>query len=102
MSTLLLWEGLCIALLWSVFCRLIHVDKTTKPEVRTVVRCTGLAAILGIGAPIYGWEPDTVTMIIMTAVVSMEIVLSQNWKYGIPSQFILDIHRPKRRAEDHS
>lgn len=100
MSTLLLWESLCIAMFWSIFCRLIHVDKTTKPLVRVVVRGVGMASIIGIGAPIYGWVPDTVTMIMIGAVVGMEMVLSQNWKYGIPAQFIIDMHRPKRRAGD--
>lgn len=101
MSTLLLWEALCWALLWSVFCRLVHVDKTTKPEVRAALVAAGVAALVGIGAPLYGWLADGVTLIVFGALVLLELVLSKNWRHGIPIQFIKDLHRPKRRAGDY-
>lgn len=100
MNTLVPWEVLCLALLWSVFCRLIHVDKTTKPEVRAVLVVAGLAALIGIGVPLYGWLPDGITLIVLGPLVSMELVLSKNWRYGIPVQFIKDLHKPHRRAGD--
>ena len=100
MNTLVPWEVLCWALLWSVFLRLIHVDKTTKTEVRIVLVLAGIAALIGIGAPLYGWLPDGVTLIVLGALVAMELVLSQNWKNGIPVQFVKALHRPHRRAGD--
>lgn len=100
MNTLVPWEVLCWALLWSVFCRLIHVDKTTKTEVRIVLVLAGIAALIGIGTPLYGWLPDGVTLIVLGALVAMELVLSQNWRNGIPVQFVKDLHKPHRRAGD--
>ncbi len=100
MNTLLPWEALCWALLWSVFLRLIHVDKTTKAEVRAVLLVAGIAALFGIGVPLYGWLPDGVSLIVLGALVAMELVLSQNWRHGIPVQFVKDFHRPHRRAGD--
>lgn len=100
MNTLVVWELLCAALVWAVFCRMVFVDKTTKPEVRIVLRATGFAALIGAGAPLYGWMPDGITLLVVGAVVSTEVVLSQYWKYGIPSHFIREMYRPHRRSGD--
>ncbi len=101
MNTLFVWEVLCAVLFWSVFVRLVHVDKTTKTEVRLVLVAAGMASLVGIGAPLYGWLPDGVTLLMFGVVVVMETILSSPWKFGIPAQFIKDLHRPKhRRAGD--
>lgn len=100
MNTLFAWEMLCCVLLWSVFVRLVHVDTTTKTEVRMVLVAAGLASLVGIGAPLYGWLPDGLTLLMFATVVSMETILASPWKSGIPAQFIKDMHRPKRRAGD--
>ncbi len=102
MSTLLPWESLCVLLFWSVFVRLVHVDTTTKTEVRIVLVLAGQASIVGFGAPLYGWLPDGMTLLMFGVVVAMETILSSPWKFGIPVQFIKDLHRPKRRAGDQS
>jgi len=100
MNTLLLWESLCAVLLWSVFCRLIHVDKTTKVSVRLVLVVAGLGALIGIGAPLYGWLPDGPMLAVFGPMVVMEMIVSQNWRYGLPVQFIRDMYRPHRRFDD--
>lgn len=100
MNALIAWEVLCIAMLWSVFVRLVHVDKTTKTEVRLVLVLAGIAALVGIGAPLYGWLPDGMTLFMFGVSVVMETVLSSVWQYGIPVQFIKDLHKPKRRTGD--
>jgi len=100
MNTLFAWEMLCLVLLWSVFVRLVHVDTTTKTEVRMVLVLAGIASLVGIGAPLYGWLPDGVMLFMFAVVVSMETILASPWKSGIPTQFIKDLHRPKRRAGD--
>jgi len=103
MNTLLAWEFLCFVLLWSVFVRLVHVDTTTKTEVRLVLVAAGMASLVGIGAPLYGWLPDGVMLLMFGVVVAMETVLSSPWKAGIPLQFIKDLHRPNnRRAGDQA
>ncbi len=103
MNTLLPWEFLCVLLFWSVFVRLVHVDTTTKTEVRIVLVLAGEASVIGVGAPLFGWLPDGFTLLMFGVVVAMETILSSPWKAGIPFEFIKDLHRPKRRrAGDQS
>lgn len=99
-TTLLTWEAMCLALLWSVFCRSVRADKTTKLDVRLALLAVGTSALAGMAAPAYGWVPDTVTLIIVGAIVFMQAVMAQHWRHGVPTQFVKDIHRPKRRAGD--
>jgi hypothetical protein len=96
----LLWELLCVALFWSVFCRSVRVDKTTMLDVRIALWLVGLASLSGLGAPLYGWTPDLVTLIIVGAVVVMQAVMATHWQHGVPYQFIHKQHRPKRRSGD--
>lgn len=100
MITLIFWELLCVALLWSVFCRSVRVDTTTRIEIRLALQIVGIAALIGLGAPLYGWVPDVVTMIIVGAIVIMQAVMAQLWRHGVPHPFIQELHRPKRRAGD--
>lgn len=101
MKTLILWELLCIALFWSVFCRSVRVDTTTRLDVRLALWAVGVAALIGLGAPLYGWVPDKVVLIIVGAIVIMQTVMAQLWHQGVPHQFIDELHKPKRRAGDH-
>ena len=100
MMTLLFWELLCIALLWSVFDRVIKVDPTTRIEIRLALCSVGVAALIGLAAPLYGWAPDPVTLIIVSAIVIMQTVMAELWRDGVPHPFIHDLHKPKRRAAD--
>jgi len=102
MNTLLIWEFLCAALVWAVFCRLVFVDKTTKPEVRIVLRAAGFSGLIGAGAPIYGWLPDGITLIVVGSVVLTEVVLAQYWRFGIPTHFVKEVYRRERRFRDQT
>ncbi|MFZ2309590.1 MAG: hypothetical protein WAW73_19660 [Rhodoferax sp.] len=99
-ATLILWEIMCMALLWSVFCRSVRADKTTKLDVRLALLAVGTSALAGMAAPVYGWVPDRVTLAIVGAIVFMQAVMAQHWRHGVPHQFIKDDHRPRRRAGD--
>jgi hypothetical protein len=98
--TFVLWEALCAALFWSVFCRLVRTCPTTRLDVRIALVLVGTAALIGIGAPIYSWLPDWVTLVIVGAVVVMQMVMARHWLHGVPRQFIYEQHRPKRRTGD--
>lgn len=100
MTRLVLWELLCIGLFWSVFCRSVRVDKTTRLDVRLALWLVGIAALVGMGSTLYGWLPDGVTLVIVGAVVVMQVVMARHWRHGVPRQFVLDIYKPKRRAGD--
>ena len=82
-----LWEALCLALLWSVFCRLTRTSHSTRLSVRLAIFGLGLAALLGLGAPLYGWVPDVVVFVMTGACVSMQIVAARHWRYGVPQSF---------------
>ena len=100
MSILILWEVMCIALFWSVFCRSVRVDATTRLDVRIALWLVGIASLVGLGAPLYGWVPDVVTSVIVGAVVIMQAVMAHHWNHGVPNQFVLEGHRLKRRSGD--
>ena len=85
---LMIWEALCVALFWSVFCRSVRMDKTTKFDIRVSIWLLGLASLLGFGAPLYGWEPDTVTLVIVGAGVLMQAIMAQHWTNGVPDRFV--------------
>ena len=97
---LLVWELLCAALFWSMFCRSVWVDQTTRLDVRLAVWLVGIASLVGLGAPLYGWVPEIVTMIIVGSVVVLQVVMAKHWHHGVPWHFIAQAHKPKRRAQD--
>lgn len=100
MMILLIWELLCAALLWSVFCRLVRTRRSTRLDVRIALVAVGAAALLGLGAPVYGWLPDGVTLAIVGAVALLQIVMSHHWRKGVPRQFVYPHHQPKNRQGD--
>jgi hypothetical protein len=83
----LIWEVLCCALLYSVFCRLVHTTVSTRISVRFAIFFLGLAALVGIGAPLYGWEPDPVSILITAACLLMQLVAAHFWRGGVPRNF---------------
>ena len=92
---IILWELLCIALLYSVFCRLVHTSKkSTKFDVRLTIYSLGLAAIVGIGAPLYGWRPDFVVFVMTATCLAMQIVAARHWRQGVPNPFQISERSP--------
>ena len=85
---LLAWEVLCLALFWAVFCRSIRVDKTTRLDVRLALWLVGIASLFGLGAPIYGWMPNLVTLVIVGSVVILQTVMARYWGEGVPERFV--------------
>lgn len=90
MSIVLMWEAMCLILLYLVFCRSVMVNSTTTLDTRIAVWASGLAALIGLGAPIYAWQPDVVTMSLMVSVLLMQIATAYRWRFGVPEQFIKD------------
>jgi hypothetical protein len=84
---LLVWEVLCAALLWSVFCRLVRTNERTLFWVRASIWLLGLASLVGMAAPLYGWAPDYVVLLMTAACLNMQIVAARHWKNGVPVHF---------------
>lgn len=92
------WEALCLALFWTVFCRSVHMTKAVRLEIRLAVFAVGLASLVGLGAPVYGWVPDMVVLLIVWAVVLLQLVMAH--ASHVRST---DIHaRRGRRLGDHA
>jgi len=87
-AKLIAWEILCMVLFWSVFCRSVRVDKTTKLDIRIAIYLVGLSSLLGLGAPLYEWEPDAVTLSIVASIVVMQVVMAKHWGQGVPERFV--------------
>lgn len=95
------WVILCLALLYSVFCRSIHVDKHTHPAVRLALWVTGLCALVGLGAPVYGWAPDVVSLCLLSTVIAVHTVKMCLWCPTVEFHSRLN-KRGGRRKEDHA
>lgn len=101
MLKLIVWEVLCAALFYSAFCRLVKVDKTTRLDVRIAIFLLGLASLVGLGAPLYGWAPDIVSLITIGAVVLMQAVTARHWSHGVPRQFVDSQYHPRERRQQN-
>ncbi len=83
-----LWELLAGALLYSVFCRLVKTSTTTRLDVRISIMALGLAALVCIAAPVYGWVPDVVTLVLIASMVQIQWVAARHWAHGVPDSFV--------------
>lgn len=76
-----------MGLLWSVFCRLTRTSTLTLFSVRVSIFGLGCASLVGLGAPIYGWQPDAVVFVITSACLCMQVVAARHWRRGVPMSF---------------
>lgn len=96
--SILIWEALCLALLWSVFCRLVRTSTATRLSVRVSIFSLGLASLIGIAAPLYGWVPDSVIFIMTVACLNMQLVAARHWRKGVPEQFQTSVFNVQRKG----
>lgn len=85
----IVWEALCLALLWSVFCRLVRTSDKTLWWVRASIWLLGVTALVGMAAPLYGWVPDGMVLLMTAACLNMQVVAARHWRNGVPPQFQL-------------
>lgn len=79
--------ALVCAWLWATLCRSALANRSTKLSIRLALLGQGLAGSIALGAPAYGWRPDLVSVVMLASVVAMQIVCSELWRGGVPSQF---------------
>jgi len=100
-AKLIVWEVLCLALFYSVFCRSVRTSHTTKIDVRIAIFCMGVASLVGLGAPVYGWEPDWIVLMLLFSIVLMQIVTATHWVNKVPDDFVMSrFQRRRRRSGD--
>lgn len=87
-SALLIHEGLCLALFFTVFCRSVKSDQTTRLAIRLSFLLLGAVSLLGVVAPlIWGWEPTVFSSLLMVAFTVVQTVTGSLWSQGVPDQF---------------
>ena len=101
MMIISVWYLLMFALLWSVFYRSAMTDKRTRFCVRLGLTGTAVAALVGIGAPLYGWVPDGIVTLIVLAIVYMQITFARFWQHHVPGQYLRPEYRELRRRSDY-
>ena len=76
---MILWELACLALLWSVFCRSVLTSSDTRFWVRSALLGVGAGALVGLAAPVYGWEPSWPPLVIVVMQVNMQLQMARAW-----------------------
>lgn len=94
------WEVICLLLFWSVFCRSLRTSIKTRLDIRLSLWLVGVASLFGLGAPLYGWVPNVVSLVMVGSVAILQIVMSKHWKDGVPYYFLDPKYQVQRRAGD--
>jgi hypothetical protein len=88
MIRLAIFELFALLLFFSCFCRSVHTSKAnTKRDIRWAFTFLGVVAILCIVLPLWGWRPDTVTVLLIAAAAITQLVTSYHWRAGVPPRF---------------
>jgi len=90
MSDLLLivHEFLCLALVYTVFCRSVDMNLSALLDVRLAFFFLGVVACLGIPAPLaWGWLPDAFSVALLFGIVLVQVITARHWTHGLPEVF---------------
>jgi hypothetical protein len=91
MILLTLFEIFAFGLFWSCFCRSAHTSKAnTKRDIRWAFTILGVVAIVCMVAPLWGYEPDGLVVLVLAAATITQLVTAHHWRAGVPRQFRRD------------
>lgn len=97
-ALLIAHELLCVALLWTVFLKLVACSAKVRVAVRLALISLGAAACSGLVAPLsWHFVPDVFTLFLMAAVCAVELVTAHYWAAGVPDPFYKPGCAPRRR-----
>lgn len=81
-------ELLCLALLYSVFCRAEKSCDNVRADVRFAFFVLGMVACAGMVAPLaWGFIPDLFGLCLLAAMTVVQLVTAHHWKAGVPDRF---------------
>ena len=92
--------ALCLALIHSVFVRFVRTDASVRIDVRLAFWLLGLAACLGVPAPLFGYVPRLLDLLLLASFTAVQWVTGRHWTAGVPHDFYKPGHMPLRRACD--
>ena len=83
-------EILCFMLFYSVFCRAVRMDRSTRADIRLVLQVLGTVSAIGIAVPLHWrtWTPDWFTLSLLASITALQLVTAWHWKRGVPERFI--------------
>lgn len=93
----LVHELLCVALVWSCFCRSVLMDENVRKPVRLAFWFLGFAAIAAAVFPIAFpevplFQPNWLTVLLLLAIVLVQYVTAMFWSGRTPQRFLKDGH----------
>ena len=93
---------LCLALFYTVFCRAVRMDKTTRADVRFALQAMGTVAALGAAVPINwpNWRPDWFTLALLASITAVQLITAYHWHGGAPNKFSKPTDGPNRRNSE--
>jgi uncharacterized membrane protein len=87
-TILITHELLCLALLYSVFCRAAKSCEKVRADVRFAFFVLGIVACAGVAAPLaWGFIPDVFGLSLLAAMTTVQLVTAHHWKAGVPDRF---------------
>lgn len=87
---MLIWYVTMLVLLWSVFYRATITSNQTRLSVRLGLFAMSVASLVGMVAPLYGYEPHYVTVTIVTCTVYAQAMFAGYWRHSVPKQYLED------------
>jgi hypothetical protein len=85
---LALFECFSLSIFYSCFCRAAHTSKAnTKRDIRWVFTVLGVVSIICAAAPVLGYEPDGIAVLLTAAISLVQFVTSYHWRNGVPQRF---------------
>lgn len=83
-----LFEGFSFAVFWSCFCRAAHTSKAnTKRDIRWAFTLLGVVSIVCMVAPLWGYHPDLVSVLLAGSTAIVQTVTAYHWRRGVPARF---------------
>ena len=103
---ILVHELLCLALFYSVFCRAVRMDKSTRYDIRIGLQVLGTVAAIGMAVPVHwpSWRPDWFTLAMEASITLLQAITAHHWINGVPNRFVNPLggeyDGPDRRLND--
>lgn len=88
-----LFYMMAVALLWSCFCRFVHMTKQTNRWIRGAFNLLATSAVISLAYPVLKadagerWSPDLIHLVLLAGVTAVQIATSHFWRKGVPKQF---------------
>lgn len=95
----------CSAIAYAGFCRLVRIDLRARLAARLAFWSLTVSALAGIASVVvWGYVPGWPAAGMAVAIAAVQIVASDLWRWGVPSEYIMpskrNSYRMRRRSTD--